>query len=365
MMGHKPLALVQEQIRVEPPLIPVKPLKKHQRALIPKYKLSKANALRLFTEGHIQQRDLTILNTIWSLGAVTAEHIRRLHFHTHSNWVNARNIANRRLRFLYDHYCLNRLWFRPSNTSPVYYLDIQGARLLQFVLEAKKLPYFQWRPDDQRKPIFFMAHRLEIVEFVTALFEAMRQQGGSLAWLGETTLSITLPDKRQFEPDGLGLLRFSTPSQDEAFLSSPHPNLSPSGPTLPIFLEWDRATKPVETVAAKLAKYHSLATSKNGQLWHQLLFDTFGLPRNARRFPLIIFVTITQQQNRLEKLMKAFWVVLKRLQVSSTQMPIWITSVDILNEHGLLGPSFFPINQALPADLVWDKGLVSLPDLGG
>ncbi len=284
--------------------------------------LTMKHASALMRSGRFTTRDFKIIQTIWMMGVATSEQVRRLMF---SDLKSGERIANRRLKFLYDEYCLDRIWFS-INEPPIYILDIMGARIIQLARKAKNTREIHWSATRQGQYTLFLDHSLEITEFAVRLAEATRAEKGELRWIGETILTLTRADGGRFEPDGIGILDVWDTK-------------------LPFFLEWQRQKR---DIADKIQHYLNYRNED-------------GWKGKFPYFPPLLFVT-TAGDDWLKRHFKTVEQEMGRYKVTAEKFAVWMTTQERLDRDGILGPIWYQPGKTPSQDLAWDKEGFSLPE---
>ncbi len=289
----------------------------------PAAQLTDAAATALITAGRLTPRDLTALRAVWMYGVMTADQIARLVFYPLAG-SNATNVANRRLNFLYQEYCLNRAW-RGYGQDFVYTLEGQGVRLIQMEQQKDSPEAIHWSPLTVGQKLLRLDHYLAITEFGVQLSHAARTWpgGGELRWYGEHTL--TLPAGDGFTPAGLGLLR-----------------LEQTG--LAFFLEWDRGVDPLPVVAGQVKSYVDYL--RTPAAWQG----------QFTRFPTVLIAMSSPE--RAEAVAVAVGDRLKGWLTANEKLNVLVTAQAKLGEQDGWGSVWLPAGEAAPA---WERG-VALPE---
>ena len=184
--------------------------------------------------GRVTRRDRQIALDCFEHRVFTTGQLERLHF-------SGPRVARRRLLALYELRVLDR--FRPvlphgEGSAPHHWvLDEGGAHLVAAMrgLERKQLRYNHAAVVGLAESSK-LAHQLEVNELFTRLAQEAAGAGGSLTeWYGERT-TCTLLGGRAI-PDGYGVLAL------------------PDREPIHLLIELDRATEPLERLAAKAAAY--------------------------------------------------------------------------------------------------------------
>ncbi len=291
--------------------------------------LTLAHAVNLLKSGRLTARDLRVLRAVWMLGAMTSDQIRRLVFHTLKNETNARRVANRRLRFLYQEYCLDRIVVS-LNQDAIYTLDVQGARIVQMLQQAKTRKEIKWSPGSVGQTMLFMDHRLEVAEFAVRMAEAARGRRGTLQWIGEAMLDLTKRDGSRFEPDGMGVLKLN------------------GHVPFPFFLEWDRGKEAIGVIGQKMRNYLDYLNYREGWSSH------------FSEFPLLLFVT-TGGDERLRNVMVETERQMRQVGASPDRFVAWMTTQARLDRHGMFGKVWYQAGKTPASDMMWEAGS-ALPD---
>lgn len=298
----------------------------------PEKDLTDEAAKNLLMSGRLNERDYLVLEVAWRFGVVTTDQVIRWAFYTLKNPRDARRVANRRLRFLYDEYCLDR-FFRGTNEEMVYTLDVQGARLLQMAYRKDRRE-IRWSPRSVGEKLNFLDHYLGIANFAVNLTETVRERGGTLEWEGENTAAQTKKDGSTFEPDSIGYLTILERR-------------------LPFFLEYDLGTEEIRILGDKIRNY--LALYQQNQEGWQNYFST-------KKFPPILIATTTLA--RVEKIVVGTGQFLNAAQVNPDDFVVLLATHEALQQHGILGPAWYWAGKSQKTDLNWGKG-VSLLELMG
>lgn len=287
--------------------------------------LTGGRAWQLRGLGKVGERDMEVLKAVSQFELMTADQIRRLIFYKHASLVTAQNVMRRRLRVLYNEYCLNR-WYFSLKADAVYRLDVQGARLLE--INPRQLK-------DESALLRLMAHTLGITEFAVSLTEAARGKGGKLDWAGETQLALKVSREDYFEPDAAGVLRL--------------PERNP----VTFFLEWDRATERqgINVFIGKMRRYRNYHLTRD---WQGKLREIFPDTKNPAWPPMV--VVTTGGQNRLASIIKAVVMYYKSLKISPDDQPVYVTTEDFLQCRGILGDVFFQPGKVTKEEVIWEKG---------
>lgn len=297
----------------------------------PRSNLNDKAAVDLLTSGRLQQRDIKILNFVWQTGLASTQHITRAFFYTVKNPIHARNATNRRLSWMYREYCLKR--FTPHYRSEaVYFLDIQGARLIRMEHNKSSFRDIHWSARKTGQKVFQLKHTLGITESVVRFMEAGRKNGFSLLWRGETHLQLTTAGGYQFTPDGFGLLS--------------HPGKW----RLPFYFEWDEATESISQIAKKLRRYHHYARHENE--WRTDIAKLVFPSRPFNRFPLLIFIT-TGGRDRLKNMLSAANSVSGNTFDKHLPFPVLMSNQTLINEQGIWGKAFFTPDAAINGYFEW------------
>ncbi len=289
--------------------------------------LTDAAATALITGGRLTPRDLTVLRAVWMYGVMSADQVTRLVFYPLTG-SNATNVANRRLAFLYQEYCLNRAW-RGYGQDFVYTLEGQGVRLIQMEQQKDSPAEIHWSPLTVGRQLLRLDHYLAITEFGVQLSHAARTWpgGGELRWYGEHTLTLPPAAGDRLTPAGLGLLR-----------------LEQTG--LAFFLEWDRGVDPVAVVADQVNTY--VTYLRTPAAWQG----------QFTRFPTVLIAMASP--TRAADLGVAVRERLKTWLADNEKLNVLVTAQDKLREQGIWGPVWLPAGgggEAVPAG---EQG-VSLP----
>jgi hypothetical protein len=273
----------------------VPPLK-WRRTERPEAQLTEAAATALIAGGRLKPRDLSILHAVWMYGVMTTKQITRLLFDNLTE-RSANTVASRRLNFLYQEYCLNRAW-QGLGQDFVYFLDIQGARLL----EMQQQQELNWSAQSAGQKLLRLEQSLGITELGVSLTHAARtwEEGGELRWYGEHVLALTTKDGLRFSPDGLGLLRLGAERTA-------------------LFLEWDRGSG----LADKVKTYVDYLRSEE---WRS----------RFKRFPALLMVTSVPA--RLEQIAAEVEQALKTELAATEQLTVLVTVQAMLEAQGVLGP---------------------------
>jgi hypothetical protein len=295
-----------------------------RRADRPESQLTEAAATALLTAGRSTPRDLTVLRAVWMYGVMTADQITRLVFHPLAD-ASAKVISRRRLNFLYEEHCLNRVW-RGRGHDFVYTLDVQGARLIQLEQQRHRRKEVPWSAQAIREKFRWLDHHLDITDFGLNLTLLARtgEGGGGLRWYGEHTLTLTTKTGDPLNPAGLGLLRLG-----EARAS--------------FFLEWDHDVEAVAVVGSKIENYVDFLRSP--EIWRS----------QFTRFPVVLVAMTTPA--RAEDLGIAVGQRLTSWLAAGECLTVLVTTHARLQEHGVLGPVWF---QAGATD---QREGLALPDL--
>ena len=274
----------------------VPPLK-WQRQERSESQLTEAAATALITGGRLNPRDLTILRAVWMYGLMTTKQINRLLFDNLTE-RSARVTASRRLNFLYQEYCLNRVW-QGMGQNFVYLLDVQGARLLQMKQPDNKL---NWSAQAASEKLLRLAQSLGVTDLGVNLTCAARtwEGGGELRWYGDHVLTLTTKDGLRFRPDAMGLLRLG--AERAAF-----------------FLEWDRGGG----LADKVKTYVDYLRSEE---WRS----------HFKRFPAVLVVTETP--DRIAQIAAEAEQTLRTELAATERLTVLVTAQTMLESQGVLGP---------------------------
>ncbi len=293
--------------------------------------LTDRQAVTLLQSGRLQPRDMAILKLVWQLGVVSASQIRRAFFYTVKNPVQARNAANRRLRWLYHEHCLDRIVPR-YRSEAVYFLDIQGARLIRMQQNATALRDIHWSAGENGKAVFGLKHRLGITETVVQLMEAGRAHGFSVDWVGEARLNLSTDEKYAFVPDGLGRLTRTGRGQ------------------LPFFLEWDETTETIHRIAGKIWRYSRYARKR--EAWRTDLTRLFPDSNPPSKFPPLIFIT-TGGDKRLKNMLEAAIAVRDQTFDKTLPFALLMTNRTMIQRANIWGDAFFTPEAVTNGDFDW------------
>lgn len=317
-----PVVLTDEQDDLTGPLVGRSLPVKFRRQERPDSQLTVGAAVALAKTGRVTKRDYRIIQTVWMMGIITTGQIQRLIFHTLKDQKTGLIAARRRLNILFQEYCLDRV-FISYDHELVYTAGRLGIYLIQ--LEQRKTGReIKWSDRGLGEKLLLLDHYLEVTEFAVKLTEEVRQQGGSLSWLGENVITLRKRDGSFFEPDGIGYI-----SLDDR--------------RLPFFLEWDRGGEGVFQLAGKFRNYIDLMTYPDG--WRG----------NFSKFPPILLATNTF--TRVEKVMAEVDRLTRPLGESKAQFVVLLTTHDTLAKHGILGPCWWQVGRTEKKDVVWGSGL--------
>jgi Replication-relaxation len=238
----------------------------------------------------LPERDLAMVETLDRVRVGTAEQLRRLHFTNGTEAANARQVW-RRLRALTDLRVVTVLerrigGGRGGSTQAVFALDVAGQKLGAACGPAggRRLRR-PWTPGNQ-----FLAHALAVTELYVVLCERARAGGGEvLAFDAEPQCW------RRFPGIG-GVNAILKPDAFVRFDAGGYEYLS--------FIEVDRATASVPTVARKLAVYRRYRQSGR----EEARFGAFGrvlllAPSAARREDLAD--AVKRQPTKMQPLFRA------------------------------------------------------------
>lgn len=206
--------------------------------------MSRARVTNAYVErlaAELPERDLALVETLDRFRVATAAQLRRLHFTDGTEAANARQVW-RRLRALRDHRVVTVLerrvgGGRGGSTQAVFALDVAGQKLASACGPAggRRLRR-PWTPGNQ-----FLAHSVAVTELYVLLNERVRADGGEV--LG---FEAEPHCWRRFTGVG-GATAWLKPDAFVRFGAGKYEHLS--------FVEVDRATASVPTVARKLGVY--------------------------------------------------------------------------------------------------------------
>jgi len=189
----------------------------------------------------LPERDLVLVETLDRFRVATAAQLRRLHFTSGTEAANARQVW-RRLRALTDLRVVTVLerrigGGRGGSTQAVYALDVAGQKLGAACGPAggRRLRR-PWTPGNQ-----FLAHSVAVTELYVVLCERARDGGSEVLAFDAEPLCW-----RRFTGSG-GAAVWLKPDAFVRFGAGEYEHLS--------FVEVDRATASVPTVARKLDLY--------------------------------------------------------------------------------------------------------------
>ncbi|MGE5335858.1 MAG: replication-relaxation family protein [Nitrososphaerota archaeon] len=189
----------------------------------------------------LPERDLALVETLDRFRVATAAQLRRLHFTSGTEAANARQVW-RRLRALQDLGVIAVLerrigGGRGGSTQAVFALDVAGQKLGAAAGPAggRRLRR-PWTPGNQ-----FLAHAVAVTELYVVLSERARAGGGEVLAFDAEPLCW-----RRFTGVG-GATAWLKPDAFVRFGAGEYEHLS--------FVEVDRATASVPTVARKLSVY--------------------------------------------------------------------------------------------------------------
>lgn len=273
--------------------------------------LTEAAADALLTGG-LTDLDLQVLRATWQYGVLTTDQLARLVF-PHA----VRREVERRLEWLVEEYCLNRV---EPGSGIAYTLDALGVRLIQ-----------REQPPERRITGSLSAaigpHSPDIAEFAVRLTEAARAwpDGGGLRWYGAQLLTLVWPGENQVNPAGLGRLRLGES-------------------TLDFFLEWDADNRPVGDRIAAYLDFMRRPDAWRGQF---------------SRFPVVLVVASTPA--RVEKILAER----RRLLGDDEALTVLVTTPEALTQQGVLGPVWRQIGATEPDGLAQGQEGLSLPQVMG
>ncbi len=206
--------------------------------------MSRERVTSAYVEGlaaELPERDLALVETLERFRVATASQLRRLHFTSGTEAANARQ-AWRRLRALQDLRVLTVLerkigGGRGGSTQAIFALDVAGQKLGAACGPAggRRLRR-PWTPGNQ-----FVAHAVAVTELYVALCEQARIKGGEVLAFDAEPFCW-----RRFTGVG-GATAWLKPDAFVRFGAGEYEHLN--------FVEVDRATASVPTVARKLAVY--------------------------------------------------------------------------------------------------------------
>jgi hypothetical protein len=189
----------------------------------------------------LPERDLALVGTLDQFRVATASQLRRLHFTSGTEAANARQVW-RRLRALTDLRVVTVLerrigGGRGGSTQAIFALDVAGQKLGAACGPAggRRLRR-PWTPGNQ-----FLAHAVAVTELYVVLCERAREGGGEVLAFDAEPLCW-----RRFTGSG-GAAVWLKPDAFARFGAGEYEHLS--------FVEVDRATASVPTVARKLDLY--------------------------------------------------------------------------------------------------------------
>lgn len=205
----------------------------------------------------LTERDKQIIKTVWDYRFILSEQIGWLHFAQIEKDRTRKAAVNRRLRRLYQHEYLQRVWLLDEdwktvkNTPSIYCLDEKGAKLLVSELGVP-LEKMYWHPERNKVKTDFLAHYLKMSEFRLVATLAARERGGEIEWTPEWELraleekveDAKTGKKHKFEPDG-----YFTFTDKE------------TGKKARFFVEVDMGTVTNKTYARKVRLYTRYRTS--------------------------------------------------------------------------------------------------------
>lgn len=193
------------------------------------------------------ERDVEIMRTIASYQAVTSDQIRLLLFEGKQRSTQ----CDLRLRLLFQHGYLERrsqTILYEKNKPLVYLLTRKGTQYLA-TIEDDEHPENEWRPKFNELSQYHLQHLLQVNHVRSAIERACDLNNYELAWLNEHTIRQRKLYDRFRVQDALGATQTTTLIPDGFFtLDTPQLWLS-------CFLEVDRGTESLKTVAHKLNKY--------------------------------------------------------------------------------------------------------------
>lgn len=310
--------------------MPPKPLPNRMRRE-PRSNLTDEIAVNLLISGRLQPRDMKILEFVWQAGLASTGQIRRMFFHSVKDPVQARNATNRRLRWLYQEHCLNRI-IPGYRSEAVYFLDIQGARLVRMKKDKGTLRDIHWSAGENGKNIFRLNHPLGLSETVVQLVEAGRTHQFSLKWLSEAHLQLSTVENYHFIPDAWVLLT-----------RTEHQRMS-------FFLEWDEATETIHKIAEKIRRYNHYAHREHA--WRADFTRFFPTIPPPKQFPPLIFIT-TGGNKRLQNMLTAVNTMRKKTFDKRLTFPVLMSNRDTINQKGIWGDAFFTPEAITNGDFGW------------
>ena len=310
--------------------MPPKPLPNRMRRES-RSNLTDEMAVNLLIGGRLQSRDMEILEFVWQAGLASAGQIQRAFFHSVKNPVQGRNATNRRLRWLYKEYCLNRITPK-YRSEAVYFADIQGARLIRMKKNKASLRDIHWSAGGNGKHIFQLKHSLGVTETAIQLIEAGRAHNFSLKWRGEAHLQLSTAEGHHFIPDALILLT-----------RAKHRRMS-------LFLEWDEATETIRQISEKIRRYNHYA--RREQIWRTDFARFFPAIIPPKRFIPLVFIT-TGGKKRLQNMMAAVNAIREKTFDKRLPFPVLMSNREIIAKNGIWGDAFFTPDAAINGDFEW------------
>lgn len=236
---------------------------------------------------NITKRDLELLKIIYENKIVTRDQLITLH-PSFSNKRQSVNIINRRLKVLYDNYCIDRV--QPTvgigEGSSQYHitLDRAGAILLGIENFRSIVIYDPSSYPSKRLPMYYK-HTIGIVDMKCTITELLREIEGEIVYWGlEEENKIHFKFKKEFtlKPDVIAILR----KNQNGFI---------------FFYEHDQGTEFRNIIKAKIEAYaaYRLSNIWINQRWAKIM--------KVPTFPTLVILTAGDEKRIewIEKISKS------------------------------------------------------------
>jgi hypothetical protein len=255
----------------------------------------------------LDARERAVLLAIYEHKVLLTEHLKAMFF-------GSLRRAQDRLRHLAQRGLIDT-WYPPQprgmgKASGHHTLTESGAQVMASLLGvARSELRYVVRNEEDREQDSYLAHRLGVNEFFSALIEAGRANDGhGLAkWVPERTVRT---GEGWIRPDGFGVY------------------LHPGG-ALDFYLEYDRGTETTRQLANKLAGYIGIARD-----WTE---------QGAEHFPCVLIVVPNQRRERV--VVAAFADALARFKRKDklADLPFFVANEETLSQRGVLDRVWAPL----------------------
>ena len=277
------------------------------------------------------ERDLEILRMVAIYRMVTSNQIRLLLFGGKQRSTQ----CDLRLRLLFQHGYLERrsqATLHEENKPLVYLLTEKGVRHLMAVDEGEHSA-IHWRPKLNQMSQHHLQHVLQVNDVRIAIGQACDLHAYDLEWLDEFTIrGLKLYDRFPVR-DATGRTNITVLIPD-GFFTLDAPELWMS-----CFLEVDRGTESLQTVARKFSKYLAYFGT-SGYRERYGVWDENG----NEIYPCVL--TVTTSPKRVENL-KAV-----AQEVGASSLFLFTTFTDVTPEQVLSQPIWQPVGSDTPVCLI-------------